>query len=297
MADQIGQAVARERLRARLVELRRLSGLSPDSVTARTHWSLSKLNRIETGAVTVQPLDAQALLQIYGMHDPGEVAALTDLAITARRRQRWSGFQLESEVRDFVAYESTASRITAYQALRIPDLLQTEAYARVALTAAAGKKTDDPSVQSALELVLRRQAELARNEERTTRLTAVLDGAVLERRIGGVQVMRAQLDHLADVIADDRVRVVVVPLRHGMVPGPGGGFELLEFPGVEDPDVVFVESPVRNLLVRDKDVIAGYHDAADALIDSGLTREAALREIRRARATLADRPSATAETR
>jgi len=281
MPDQVGQAVARERLRSRLVELRRLSGLTPDAVTSRTHWSLSKLNRIETGAVTVQPLDAQALLQIYGVHDPGEVAALTDLAIAARRRQWWSGFQLESEVRDFVAYESTAARIIAYQALHIPDLLQTEAYARMALTAVAGKP-DDPRVQSALELVMRRQTEL----DKRVRLTAVLDGAVLERRIGGGAVMRAQLDRLVEVVAEQQVRLVVVPLAHGMMPGPGGGFELLEFAGAEDPDVVFVESPVRNLLVRDKDVIAGYHDAADTLIDSGLTKDAAIREIRRVRAGL-----------
>ena len=281
MPDQVGQAVARERLRSRLVELRRLSGLTPDAVTSRTHWSLSKLNRIETGAVTVQPLDAQALLQIYGVHDPGEVAALTDLAIAARRRQWWSGFQLESEVRDFVAYESTAARIIAYQALHIPDLLQTEAYARMALTAVAGKP-DDPRVQSALELVMRRQTEL----DKRVRLTAVLDGAVLERRIGGGAVMRAQLDRLVEVVAEQQVRLVVVPLAHGMMPGPGGGFELLEFAGAEDPDVVFVESPVRNLLVRDKDVIAAYHDAADTLIDSGLTKDAAIREIRRVRAGL-----------
>jgi hypothetical protein len=279
MPDQVGQAVARERLRSRLVELRRISGLTPDAVTSRTHWSLSKLNRIETGAVTIQPLDAQALLQIYGINDPGEVAALTDLAITARRRQWWSGFQLESEVRDLVAYESTAARITVYQALHIPDLLQTEAYARMALTAAAGKKPDDPAVQQALELVLRRQAELDPRKE----LTAVLDGAVLERRIGGGRVMRAQLDRLVQVVADQQVRLVVVPLKHGMMPGPGGGFQLMEFAGAEDPDVVFVESPVRNVLVRDKDVIAGYHDAADTLIDSGLTKDAAIKEIRRVR--------------
>jgi hypothetical protein len=279
MPDQVGQAVARERLRSRLVELRRMSGLTPDAVTSRTHWSLSKLNRIETGAVTIQPLDTQALLKIYGISDPGEVAALTDLAITARRRHWWSGFQLESEVRDFVAYESTAARITVYQALHIPDLLQTEAYARMALTAAAGKKPDDPAVQNALELVLRRQAELDKRKQ----LTAVLDGAVLERRIGGGKVMRAQLDRLVQVVGDRQVRLVVVPLKHGMMPGPGGGFELMEFSGAEDPDVVFVESPVRNVLVRDKDVIAGYHDAADTLIDSGLTKDAAINEIRRVR--------------
>ena len=288
MPEQVGQAIARERLRARLVELRRQSGLSPGAVTSRTHWSLSKLNRIETGAVTVQPLDAQALLRIYGVAESTEVTTLTDLAIAARRRQWWSGYQLESEVRDFVAYENAASRITACQALLIPDLLQTEAYAGTALTAAAGKKPDDPGVQNALDLRMRRQTELAARlgGARPPQVRAVLDGAVLERRVGGAGVMGAQLDHLVEVIDEGRVRIVVVPLRHGMIPVPGGGFELLEFPGVEDQDLVFVESPVRNLLVRDKELIAGYHDAADVLIDSGRTKDAAISEIRRVRNAL-----------
>jgi hypothetical protein len=284
--EQVGQVIARERLRARLVELRRRSGLSSDTVVALTHWSLSKLNRIETGTVSIQPLDAQALLRIYGVTEPAEVSALTDLAIAARRRQWWSGYQLGSELRDLVAYETVASRITVYQALCIPALLQTEAYARVALTAAAGKKADDPGVQKALDLRLRRQTELAdrmRGRE-PPRLHAVLDGAVLERRVGGSRVMRDQLERLVEVIAEGRIPFVVVPLRHGMIPGAGGGLELLEFPGVEDPDVVFVESPVRDgLLVRDKELIAGYHDAVDALTDAGLTRDAAIDEIRRIR--------------
>lgn len=288
MTEQVGPAIARERLRARLVELRRQSGLSPDAVVSRTHWSLSKLHRIETGAVTVQAVDAQALLQIYGVVDPSEVGALTELAVLARRRHWWSGFQLEGEVRDFVAYEETAARVTVYQALLIPDLVQTEAYARMALTAAAGKKVDDPGVQHALELRMRRQAELAKRMRgpQPPQMLCVLDGAVLERRIGGDRVMRAQLDRLVDLVDEGHVRIVVVPLRHGMVPGPCGGFELLEFSGAEDPDLVFVESPVRSMLVRDKDLIAGYHDAADALIDAGLTRDAAIKEIQRIRDAL-----------
>ena len=74
----------------------------------------------------------------------------------------------------------------------------------------------DPAVQSALELVLRRQAVVYRRKQ----LTAVLDGAVLERRIGGGPVMRAQLDRLVQVVGDRQVRLVVVPLKHGMMPGP-----------------------------------------------------------------------------
>ncbi|MET0426373.1 MAG: helix-turn-helix transcriptional regulator [Actinoplanes sp.] len=287
MPEQIGQAVARERLRARLVHLRRQRKLSPESVVARTHWSLSKLNRIETGAVTVQPLDVQALLNIYEVHDPAEIDAMTGLSIVARRRQWWNAYQLDSEDRDFVAYESAAARITIYQALLIPDLLQTEAYARTVLTSAAGQKPDDPAVQNALELRLRRQSELAGRMRgpQPPHMFAILDGAVLERRIGGAAVMRAQLNRLLDLIAEDQVRVMVIPLRQGMNPG-SGGFELLEFAGVEDPDVVFVESPVRDFVLRDKEDTAGYHDVVDTLVGSGLTRDPAIREIKRIRGGL-----------
>jgi Domain of unknown function (DUF5753)/Helix-turn-helix domain len=285
MPDQIRQAVARERLRARLVDLRKSSGLSSEAVTGRTHWSTSKLHRIETGAVTVQPVDVKALLQIYSVADPDEVARLVDLALIARQRQWWSGFRLETEYREFVAYESEASRVTVYQALLIPGVLQTERYAKAVTGSIVGKKSDDADVQNMIDVRMRRRSELfARMAgENPPELTALLDGAVLERPIGGPEVMRAQLDHLIEVARHERVRLVVIPLRQGARPGPGGLFELLEFSGTGDPDVVFVESPIRDFVVKDEDVTAAYHDIVDAILGSGLTRDAAVEEIRRIR--------------
>ncbi|MFI7543331.1 helix-turn-helix domain-containing protein [Actinoplanes sp. NPDC049599] len=284
MSDQVRQAVARERLRARLVGLRKQSGLSPGTVTRRTHWSTSKLHRIETGAVTVQPVDLEALLQMYGVRDRDEVAELIDLALVSRRRQWWSSYRLDPEYREFVAYESEASRITVYQALLIPGLLQTERYAKAA-TASIGKKADDTAVQNAIDVRLRRQAELFARiaGNRPPELIALLDGAVLERPIGGADVMRAQLDHLLKVEQQPHVRLVVIPLRHGARPGPGGLFEMLEFSGTADPDVVFVQSPIKDFVVKDPDATAAYHDVVDAIVGSGLTRDAAVEEIRRIR--------------
>lgn len=288
MPDQVRQAVARERLRARLVDLRRESRLSPQTVITRTHWSVSKLNRIETGAVTVQPTDLEALLDLYGVRDRDEVAGLVSLAVIARERRWWSSHRLDSTWREFIAYESEASTITAYQALVIPGLLQTESYARAVTPSFAGRKSDEADIQNLIDVRLRRQAELfARMAgDQPPELIALLDGAVLERPIGGAAVMRAQLDRLLEIAQHDRVRLVVVPLRQGSRPGPGGFFELLQFPGPADPDVVFVESPVKDFLVKDEEITDIYHDIVDDIAGSGLTREAAVDEIRRARDAL-----------
>jgi hypothetical protein len=285
MRTQIGQAVARERLRARLVEFRKQSGLGVDTVTERTHWSVSKLNRIETGAVSVQPVDVQALLQIYAVKDRDEIADLVDLAVVARQRRWWNAYQLDAEYRDFVAYESEASRITVYQALLIPGLLQTEAYARAITSLIVDRKPDDLRVEHLIEVRMRRQSELFARMRGADppELVALLDGAVLERSVGTPGVMRAQLDHLVDLATHDHVKLVVIPLRHGVHPGLGGVFELLEFAGSGHPDVVFVESPMKDFVVRDKGVTATYHDIVEAIVGLGLTRDAAVGEIRHIR--------------
>ena len=280
--------MARERLRSRLVDLRGRSGLSPETVTGRTHWSLSKLHRIETGAVGVQPLDVQALLRIYGVRDPAEVARLTDLAVVARRRPWWSGSGVGDGYREFIGYESEASRITVYQALLLPALLQTEGYARAVTSSIVGTKPDEAMVRRLVDVRLRRQAELfarMRGPE-PPRLVALLDGAVLERPVGGAEVMRAQLDHLLGLLTHECIRLVVVPLRHGVHPSLGGAFELMEFAGSGDPDVVFVESTVKDFVVKDADVTASYHDVVAAVVAAGLTRDAAADEIRRVRGAL-----------
>lgn len=284
MPEKLGQAVARERLRARLVDLRRARGLSSETVTHRTHWSRSKLNRIETGAVTVQAVDVQALLAMYGVRDPDEIAELVDLALLSRRRQWWSGFQLDPEYRDFVAYESEASRITVYQALVVPSLLQTRRYATAVMSTMVGKP-EDVNAQNLIDVRMRRQSELfvRMQKKDAPELVALLDGAVLERPIGGADVMREQLDHLLEVAAHEHVRLVVVPLSYGVNPGVGGVFELLEFSGVGDPDVLFIESAIKDATVKDGEVTAAFHNIVEAILGFGLTRDAATTEIHRIR--------------
>jgi transcriptional regulator with XRE-family HTH domain len=285
MTDQIGQAVAKERLRARLVDLRKRSGLTPADVRRKTHWSISKLSRIETGGVTVQPTDVQALTTLYNVDDPEEVTELMNLAVASRRRQWWSSYQLESEYKEFVAYEDDASRITVFQALYIPGLLQTVDYAKAITASVLRKAPTDPEIEKLIEVRMRRQKELFERmgQEEPPELVALLDGAVLQRPVGGVDVMRDQLTHLLDLADEHQVKLHVIPLELGGHPGLGGIFELLEFAGSGDPDVVFVESTVKDFVLKDKETTQGYHEIANAIVATALSGEDAFREIRQFR--------------
>jgi transcriptional regulator with XRE-family HTH domain len=285
MTDQIGPAVAKERLRARLADLRKQSRLTPEDVSRKTHWSISKLSRIETGSVTIQPTDVQALATLYNVDDPEEVAELMNLAVASRRRQWWNSYPLGNEYREFIAYEDDASRITVFQALIVPGLLQTADYAKAITAAVLRKAPTDPEIERLIEVRMKRQRGLFKRmrQEEPPELVALLDGAILRRPVGGAEVMRAQLTHLLDLAEEHQVKLVVVPLEHGGHPGLGGIFELLEFAGSGDPDIVFVESTVKDFVLKDKETTQGYHDIANAIAAAGLNGEDAVNEIRRIR--------------
>src|SRR3954469_24241941 len=103
MADTgVGPAIARERLRLRLRELRDETGMSPQEVCRAMSWkSLSKLNRIENGVVTIQPVEVQVLLHVYGVTDEAEIEDLKQLAATSRERKWWSKHSLSPEFKEF----------------------------------------------------------------------------------------------------------------------------------------------------------------------------------------------------
>jgi transcriptional regulator with XRE-family HTH domain len=288
MADQIGPAVARQRLRTRLKTLRTESRLTPREVVETTRISLSKLNRVENGVVTIQPVEVKALLNLYGVHDPEEVAELMNLADVSRRRAWWNSELKPGEYRDFIAYEDEASRITVSQGLILPGLLQTEEYARAITAAIVRRPADHPEVEKRVAVRLRRQRELFQrmDEPEPPTLLALIDGAVLERRIGGNDAMRRQLDHLLDLAERPHIEIVVVPLRQGAHAGLGGDFGVLEFAGSGDPDVVFIESPVRDFIVTDPKITQDYHEIANATAAAGLAGDDALKEIRAIRDAL-----------
>jgi transcriptional regulator with XRE-family HTH domain len=284
MADSVGPAVARERLRTRLRELREERGLAADSVARDMYWSVSKLNRIETGAVTIQPVEVRALLGYYGVQDSKEVTLFMNLAKTSRSKQWWSHHKLSKEYQQFIAFEAEASRVSVYEPLIVPGLLQTSEYAHAVTAAIRGQTRDHEDVEARVEVRMIRQHDLFARMERDNppTLLGAVDQSVLRRSVGGPEVLGGQLERLLELSEWPHIDLVVIPYEstdHRAL--AGGGFELLEFTGSRDPDVLFVESVANDFMTKVPLDTTTYRDTVESLRKAGLAgadAKAAIRE-------------------
>ena len=86
-------AVPRRRLRAELKQARQQAGLTQEAVAAEMDWSLSKIIRIETGAVGISTNDLAALLRLYQVDSAERTAELVTLARAARQQSWWSKYR------------------------------------------------------------------------------------------------------------------------------------------------------------------------------------------------------------
>jgi hypothetical protein len=121
----------------------------------------------------------------------------------------------------------------------VPGLLQTEDYARGVLRSGAIGQTSPDEIERHVALRLQRQQLLTRDD--APRLWVVMDETVLRRRVGGPEVMRAQLDRLLEATKLPNVTLQVVPFANGPHPGTYGPFALFRFAMPELPDMVYIE--------------------------------------------------------
>ena len=79
----------------------------------------------------------------------------------------------------------------------------------------------------------------------------MLNEAVIRRVVGGAEVMRAQLGHIAEMAALPHVNVQVLPFGAGVHPAMDGSFRILGFPEPGDPDVVYLENQAGSLYLEE----------------------------------------------
>ena len=221
------RTVGSRRLVIELKRFREAAGLTGEQVAEQMGWSVAKVYRIEGDKVRVLPRDAQRLLKLYGIG--GEQAeAVMELARAARAKDWWHQYSgaIPEWFQFYVGLEAAASAMQEYCAELVTGLLQTEAYARAVMAAAARSDTGEMDRQVAVRL------------ERQKRLTApdapslwvVLDEAVLLRQVGGPAVMAGQLAHIGQMAGQPNVTVQVLPFTAGAHPAMLGSFTLMQFP-------------------------------------------------------------------
>lgn len=288
MAETVGPAIARQRLHTRLRELREELELPAQTVARQMHWSLSKLNRIENGRVTIEPIAVQVLLGLYGVTDPGEVQRMMEFSETSRERPWWRDRDLSDEFREFVAYEDEASHVYVYQVAAIPGLVQTAEYATAVTSLIKGTPVGDAKATEVVDVRMKRQEALLHRLDGAgpPALTFAIDEAVLLRRVGGDRVMAGQLDWLLRLAERPTVEFVVLPLGLPGHAGLGGNFSLLEFAGVQDADIVFIESPTSEFILRDETDARTIRRTMETLIQTGQTGAEAIAAIARARQSI-----------
>ena len=94
--------------------------------------------------------------------------------------------------------EAAASEILAYESHQVPDLLQTQGYARAVADADPNWAGDEQRLHAVEVKLARQRVVLA---ERRPRLEFVITEAALHQVVGGSDVMRPQLDRLASLAA------------------------------------------------------------------------------------------------
>jgi transcriptional regulator with XRE-family HTH domain len=235
-----GPTVLRILLGSQLRKLRESKGITREAAGYEIRASGSKISRMELGRVSFKERDVADLLTLYGVSDSAERDALIGLARQANNPGWWQHFGdvLPTWFQAYLGLEAAASLIRTYEIQFVPGLLQTPDYARaVIMLGHAGATSEE--INRRVDVRLQRQQILTRSSG--TQLWAVIDEAVLRRPIGGVDVMRAQIESLIEASKLPGVRLQIIPFMAGGHAAAGGPFAILRFPEPELPDVVYVE--------------------------------------------------------
>ncbi len=231
-------AVARRRVRLALRRAREEKGLTQGEVASALDWSLSKVQRIEGGEVSVSSTDLRALLVYFEITDTDTVTQLMDEARTSRR-QRWFTDARYREfltpgTRQLLQFESEATAIRSYVPTLVPGLLQTEEFARAALETGF---LDKETARVRLEVRLKRRHQVLERQPPPDYLL-LLDESVLHREIGGTGVAAEQLREVLRVARQPSVHVRVVPFAGAANVALLGPFTIFDLSEDEGEDAV-----------------------------------------------------------
>ncbi|MBK0865519.1 MULTISPECIES: helix-turn-helix transcriptional regulator [unclassified Saccharopolyspora] len=183
------------------------------------------------------------------------------------------GRGIHQELATLAEFESTAANIVEVAPLVIPGLLQTREYANAVLDGQGEEEKEN-------KLAVRLQRQEILNRSRPPQLTVIVGEFALREPIGGVEVLRAQLDQL--ISAAERERISVRVLESGsevLHAGHLGEFMLFDYDDKARP-LVHVEGYFTASSTSNAKVIATYQGAVDDLLNRALGRDESVQFIK-----------------
>jgi Domain of unknown function (DUF5753)/Helix-turn-helix domain len=250
--------------------LREAAGVSPDQAGYEIRATRSKISRMENGRVGFKDRDIADLLTLYGVADEQVRTRMLSLAQQANSTGWWSKYDdvLPDWFEGYVGLEGAVSVIRSFELQFVHGLFQTEGYAR-AVTLLGHKSAPAEEIDRRVSMRLKRQDVLTNPEP--PQVWSVMDEALLRRPLGGRAVMRAQLEHLAEIASLPHVTIQVVPFGGGGHAAAGGSFSILRFAEPDLPDVVYIEQLTSALYLSDRADVDHYLEVMNELSGQALT--------------------------
>jgi transcriptional regulator with XRE-family HTH domain len=217
----------------------------------------SKISRIETGQRGIRPKELRELLTEYGV-PASEQLALVSIASRGDQHSWWRPYAdaMSDACVDYAIMESAASEIMRYEAQLVPDLLQTDEYARAIAAAEPGYVTRQQREDAVAATAARRRAVLSGS----LRLSVILGEGALHQVVGGVDVLAGQIGHLARLSeAAPTITLQVLPFSAGAHVGAGSGsLAILRFPDAPSLGVVYLEALSGGVYLESQSDVARY---------------------------------------
>lgn len=261
LADDDRSSFAQE-----MIAMRKQRGWNQEALAARMIVSSSTIANIESGYRGPTPAQAVAADEAFGT--PGTFQ---------RHERRMRGIPFSAGFRPFQPHEEAARVLRMFEHSVVPGLFQTEDYARAILR--TFPDTSDDVVKERVSGRMARQAILRRDDPAPPHVWAVLDEQVLNRPIGGPEVMAPQMEQLVELARAPKINIQVIPATTDH-PGLLGAFVVAEIR--QETDIVYLENAADGQAIVDADMAEQMLLLFDALRMEALTGGASLKLIEEA---------------
>lgn len=168
--------------------------------------------------------------------------------------------------RRWARLEKEAVSLCTYECRLVPGLLQSERYVRAAFDNRIPPLSDDQMEAQVSARMLRQ--ELIRGRPNTS-FSFVVDEHVVQRRLGGIEVARDQLDHMLSFAAFRNVSIQIMPVICECHAGLDGPMALIETP--DGRRLAYSEGQENGRLIADAKEAAVLHQRYATLRSQALS--------------------------
>lgn len=273
---------AKRRLGQFLASLRDREEVSAPDAARELKTSKSTLLRYEGGGVLPVWATIQSLLRYYNASDDEcqQAEELWQEAHDEAPPVRMPA-GTPTSFRKLVTAERDAETERALAPIVVHGLLQTERYIRALMDAAHRFRDPGARADNVVASRLTRQDRIKGRDP--LNLHVLLDQVVIQRAVGGPDVMREQLEHLLTLSERPNITLQVIPLGLGAYGTMAGACTIVSYPDPEEPPNVYLEYPAGGSWIEDGEDVqrfaSMFQDVSEAALSSDATGELIQQQI------------------